>query len=275
MTLVNSGGTADYIVEEGTEGIWTCRKWASGILEAWGNQTLNTAMTTQIGGILYWGNVDISISSLNLITISSVSVVGHAAGYYFGTKVDAYSNTNITFSSIASAKQTTDVKYFINIKGLWKEFTPDIMKTPSLDLYYPVGSIYQTSNANFDPNVTFGGTWELITNKFLIGAGDEYENGVEGGEATHTLTINEMPSHNHGEKSLSGYLYAYAWGDGSSSGIVTKTTGAKNMTMSGGSTIGHIGYTVDATHTHNANGNGVAHNNLPPYKAVFMWERTA
>ena len=31
--------TADYIVEEGTSGIWTYRKWASGIAECWGTQT--------------------------------------------------------------------------------------------------------------------------------------------------------------------------------------------------------------------------------------------
>ena len=276
MTLVNSGGSADYLVEEGTEGIWTYRKWASGIAECWGQQTYPSATFTQaysfyyrqLGTTNYPSGLFIEPPTLQ-ITIGHNSIATGGTGYG--------SNTKDGFAAVAIAQidVARDVIAFYTARGLWKEFTPDIMKTPSLDLYYQVGSIYQTSNANFDPNVTFGGTWELITNKFLIGAGDEYENGETGGEATHTLTINEMPSHNHGEKSLSGYLYAYAWGDGSSSGIVTKTTGAKNMTMSGGSTIGHIGYTVDATHTHNANGSGVAHNNLPPYKAVFMWERTA
>lgn len=39
---------ADYIVEQGTDGIWTYRKWASGIAECWGVNTIkfNTAMSS-------------------------------------------------------------------------------------------------------------------------------------------------------------------------------------------------------------------------------------
>lgn len=151
----------------------------------------------------------------------------------------------------------------------------DIAKKVTLDYVHPVGEIFISVDETFDPNKTWGGTWERLTDKFLVGAGDTYALGATGGEATHTLTMEEMPNHNHGEKSLSGYLYAYAWSDGSSGGIVARKTGAKNMTMSGGSSIGHIVYTVNATHTHNANGNGVAHNNLPPYEAVYMWKRIA
>lgn len=145
----------------------------------------------------------------------------------------------------------------------------------SLDYVHPVGEIFTTTSATFDPNISWGGVWSKITDKFLVGAGSTYTLGATGGEATHTLNTDELPSHTHGNKSLTGYLDTYAWGDGVSSGIISKGTNAKNMTMSGGSTIGYIRYTTNASHEHNSVGQGSAHNNLPPYQAVYMWQRTA
>lgn len=79
-----------------------------------------------------------------------------------------------------------------------------------VDFCYPVGSLYWTSNADFDPNVEFGGgeaVWERIKDRFVLAAGDTYTtvgvgnvtsgDGI-GGEAIHTLTTSEMPSHTHG-----------------------------------------------------------------------------
>ena len=37
------------------------------------------------------------------------------------------------------------------------------------DLFYPIGSIYETSNASFNPNTSFGGTWERIKGKVIVG----------------------------------------------------------------------------------------------------------
>ena len=62
-----------------------------------------------------------------------------------------------------------------------------------LDIIYPVGSIYQSMSAT-SPVDFIGGTWTKIKT-FLYGADTAKETG---GEATHTLTIDEMPSHEHG-----------------------------------------------------------------------------
>lgn len=65
-----------------------------------------------------------------------------------------------------------------------------------LDLVYPVGSIY-CSTKSTSPASLMGGTWSAINGKFLLGTNSTYTLGSTGGEATHTLTTNEMPAHKH------------------------------------------------------------------------------
>ena len=83
-----------------------------------------------------------------------------------------------------------------------------------IDLIYPTGSIYQTTSST-NPQTLFGGSWSRITDRFLIGCGNTYSNGGMGGKTTHTLTINEMPEHNH--KVYGG------WGEGSYDGSSFRT----------------------------------------------------
>ena len=64
-----------------------------------------------------------------------------------------------------------------------------------LDLF-PVGYIW-LSTVNKNPSEYIGGTWVQIKDKFLLCAGDTYAGGSTGGEASHTLTVSEMPSHRH------------------------------------------------------------------------------
>lgn len=61
------------------------------------------------------------------------------------------------------------------------------------NLIYPVGSVYISVN-DVSPNILFGGTWERLKDKFLVGAGDNYESGSTGGNATHT---HKVKAHNH------------------------------------------------------------------------------
>ena len=63
-----------------------------------------------------------------------------------------------------------------------------------LDIVYPVGSVYITFNTT-SPADTIGGTWELLNNVFLYSSANTA--GTIGGEATHKLTVNEMPAHKH------------------------------------------------------------------------------
>lgn len=116
---------------------------------------------------------------------------------------------------------------------------------------YPVGAIYQ-STVETSPASLFGGTWEQLKNRFLLGAGNSYSAGATGGEATHALSIDEMPTHNHtlanpvgsGTGTVSGYLWS----------TTNQDWGTMETESSGGSE---------------------AHNNMPPYLVVYMWKRVA
>ena len=122
-----------------------------------------------------------------------------------------------------------------------------------LDKQYPVGAIYLSVN-NTNPSELFGGEWEQIKDRFLLACGDTYENGDIDGEATHTLTVNEMPSHYH-SRTTSPQLWAER--DSSQGQIISPTSGqAKNVTKNTNNT-----------------GGGQAHNNMPPYLAVYVWVR--
>ncbi len=46
-------GYGDYVLEQGTSGIWTYRKWASGVAECWGEVTVNTAITEKLGTMAF------------------------------------------------------------------------------------------------------------------------------------------------------------------------------------------------------------------------------
>lgn len=125
----------------------------------------------------------------------------------------------------------------------------------SFDDIYPVGSIYMSVNST-NPSNLFGGTWTQLKDRFLLGAGSTYTNGSTGGEASHTLTVNEMPSHSHPQYvtvSSGGSLSANCDYDSYSSGNARKS--AQNVST--GTT-----------------GSGNSHNNMPPYLVVYMWQRT-
>lgn len=127
-----------------------------------------------------------------------------------------------------------------------------VASLPAISIY-PIGSIYMSINST-SPATIFGGTWERIQDTFLLAAGSTYDAGSTGGEREHKLTVNEMPSHRHNiviaTGSVSGTEYFHA-----------------EQTQGGSYPI----YSSPVQPT----GGGVAHNNMPPYLAVYVWKRTA
>lgn len=120
---------------------------------------------------------------------------------------------------------------------------------------YPIGAIYLSINST-NPTKLFGGTWEQIAQgRTLVGVDTSQTefNTVKktGGEKTHKLTINEMPSHSH---------HFFRGTDG------TSYFGVTGKEPNNGSP-----YQVDTSSA----GGGQAHNNLQPYYTCYIWLRTA
>ena len=133
-----------------------------------------------------------------------------------------------------------------------------------IDRIYPVGSIYISTSPSFNPQTVWGGIWKKTADgRCLIGANSTYPLGSTGGEASHCLTIDEIPSHDH---NLSDW--AMSWKQNGARGEVNLGVSATAEAWSN-----NRGYFK--SQTSKATGGGQAHNNMQPYLAVYIWERTA
>lgn len=136
----------------------------------------------------------------------------------------------------------------------------------TVDDIYPVGSIYMSVNA-VDPANLFGGTWERVKERFLLGAGDTHTAGSTGGEFEHKLKEAEMPLHNHIERIQAG--------NGGIANAVTDpsiTPGhTRGVVLKDNSWTEIASMNITTTNT----GGDEPHNNTPPYLAVYIWKRTA
>ena len=150
-----------------------------------------------------------------------------------------------------------------NLNKMDKGIANAVEKSDLLNLIYPVGSIYMSVN-NTNPASLFGGTWQQIKDRFLLACGSTYNAGATGGEAKHTLTINELP-----KNSMKIPHVAY-YDDCSISGGGWKQISREQTEKEGVSQD----KTNDGWHIMSI-GNNEAHNNMPPYLAVYMWKRTA
>ena len=117
---------------------------------------------------------------------------------------------------------------------------------------FPIGYVYLSTDST-SPAAIFGGTWEQLQGRFLLGAGDAYPAGSTGGEAVHTLTVEEMPSHSHLQ-----YVGANSGSWGIRRDHVEDLDCEKYPQGESGAT-----------------GGNQPHNNMPPYLAVYMWKRVA
>ncbi len=155
--------------------------------------------------------------------------------------------------STAGAVLTTDG----NGQVSWSSTPTQVLQT-----IYPVGSVYINATNPTNAGTLLGfGTWEAFGSGRVpvgINASDtDFDTAEEtGGSKTHTLTVAEMPSHQH----MTG-----------SNDSGTGTGGAPgNMELTRDYGTGN-GPDVDTSNT----GGGGAHNNLQPYIVVYMWKRTA
>lgn len=119
-----------------------------------------------------------------------------------------------------------------------------------LNLIYPVGAII-IKDSDTDYSNYLGFTWQKVfAGKTLVGldSSDSDFNviGKTGGEKTHTLTIDEMPSHSH------KLTWLYTGMSGTTSSVLAYDGNEYAVSSRGGDQ---------------------PHNNLQPYEVVAFWKR--
>lgn len=144
-----------------------------------------------------------------------------------------YSITEEIRNAIVSSGQTPDPQ---NLTQLWHA----IMLAS-----HPVGSIYQSSDPT-DPGTLFGGTWVPIKGRMLIGASEEYGALSEGGEASHVMTVDEMPSHSHRASESGAQEISGTTGESGGTAAMTSWDGAHSHTRGSMNITGSAKVAVDS-----------------------------
>lgn len=187
---------------------------------------------------------------------------------HFAMHMNAQGN-GICIGGASTVENAVEIpaEYDLVFKGERYKRLPNVLDS------YPVGAIY-ISGVSTSPAALFGGTWEQIKGRFLLGTGSNEANstnkwgalsvgaynaaaGETGGAAQITLTTAQMPTHSHQFERIP----------------ITQpemTTGG-NYYAEQSTTVGSL---VKTQTTYSA-GEGKAHSNMPPYLAVYIWQRTA
>ena len=175
-----------------------------------------------------------------------------------------------------------------------------------IDIIYPVGTYYETTDNTFNPNTAWAGTtWQKITDgRVLIAGGGDYTVGNNYGEKTHKITTAEMPKHNHAASAATNGNHTHKRGTMEITGAIrggaveeagSVASGAFSIikTQYQGAGRGQEDYgfdfkasrswsgetTSEGAHNHTItvgnSGSGTAMSLVQPSKAVARWLRTA
>lgn len=174
-------------------------------------------------------------------------------------KLDASGNLVYDAERAASLPNEDDVAPYsdeqLDALGITDKINA-VIKDTIFNAIYPVGSIYISANSA-SPATLFGGTWEQIKDKFLLSAGSSYAAGSEGGSATHSHT--SPVGYNSSNKA-----FGISYKQGSYTTSVNGEYAATGDTVTVGS--GTYSWKLPTTSSNS---------NLPPYLAVFVWQRTS
>jgi len=190
------------------------------------------------GKVISGADFNTEFSAVRTSINSKADLAGSASQSFSATTANAGTNTT-QVATTAFVKAANDL-----------QVTAAIINA----LVYPVGSIYFNAAVATNPATLLGfGTWAAYGGgRVMVGV---HSSGTfdglneTGGAETHTLSVNELPSHTH---------------------QFADNTGNTNVS------IDDISHTIAnrVTGTTGATGGGAAHNNIQPYITVYMWKRT-
>jgi len=221
----------------------------------WGSQTWNTITPTDTNGSLsYDAYINGDLGANGFDTNKSYNIEVRIYDKLTNYIIEGTLNVGTPVMDITSSGVAIMGKYDTSKGGALQ-----VLGKKLLDIFYPIGTIYETTSADLDTttkmNNYFGGTWEFYgTGRVLVAKSTDTEFdtiGKTGGEKTHTLTVGEIPSHNHG-------LTVYYFTDDGGYNV----RGSNGTGTAGGAYTGYVG-------------GGGSHNNLQPYQVVYRYRRTA
>ena len=208
-----------------------------------------------------WTTVTATKSGNTYSATASISGLNYLNTYVFQVRaIDKLATVN----SNEQTRKTTPVfdwsKDDFNINGTLKVNNKNIF-----DLIYPIGSIYISVNST-NPEVLFGGTWEQIQGRFLLGMNSSYPVGSTGGSKDAVVV-----AHTHNPANQSGY---YGFTTNASKAF---TVGDMGSQSGSGRYYPYSTASFDVTRNTTTGSTGVSgtDKNMPPYLAVAMWKRTA
>ena len=232
--------------------------------------TVQYRYKAQGGSYGSWTTVSATKSNNTYNATATISGLNYQTTYVFQARaIDKLA----TINTDEQARRTTPIfdwsKNDFNVNGTLK-----INNTNIFDLIYPVGSFYISAKST-NPAILFGGTWEQIQGRFLLGRSSSYPVGSMGGEATHKLTASELPLHGHylGQQGNTSRMLPtnYSTNDPSHEYYVTEVESSGSTYLKPTVTWG--GYLIAGTLTNTPYDQ--PHNNMPPYLSVYIWKRTA
>lgn len=239
-----------------------------------GNLTSNQFYGSSINGSTYTGNsAYFTVCYSNRMGVNGDLIVDNNTITQNLTSTNINSNTGI-FTTLQSNTLAVD--------PLSAMSTPVTIAGKSLisyiiDLIFPIGSIYISTDANAcNPNTKFPGTsWTTVADgRFLAGVGTGQDSngttqtftiGNNAGEYTHTLSLSEMPRHSHNPITYPNYPYVVTW----------TTEGRINRQEAGGDSNSSYMFPNNRPYAQTLPqvGNDQAHNNTPPGYGVYIWKR--
>ena len=179
---------------------------------------------------------------------------------------------------------------YINVYPVYASPLSDRVDALEKQVNFPIGYIY-ISTSSKNPGSTFGGVWQKIANgRCLLSVDETVESGQTGGTKTETLTIEQMPSHNHSATTNNAGNHSHTFAIKNNSDELQGGYSGRAIGSTGGMWYGgRIGFintggwsnttNMSQTHTHAVNtsqsGGGESHNNMQPYYTAYIWTKVA
>lgn len=267
----------------------------------WGGGLIDTEKTYDIR-ILYKDEITNNPGIIYETTLAGAFILMdlNPSGYAiaFG-KSSQTSTTTETLMEVAMPMKITSAIDIEDTSSFSIDSTRTLASLGLLDFIYPIGSLYLSVGATSPANL-FGGTWELTAKgKTLLGADQDtptptYAANTSGGSLTHNHTYSHthtVPgvSHNHGAGNAwgkwnhhDGYMYfkektnVTSYAPGGRAAISGQTFNSSNQTDAL-ELAGNVNNATPGASTTNTQNNTTTSNggSLPPYLAVYIWQRTA